>query len=265
MIDNLTTPEDLVFPQAIYQSHEIPCADYLMSLREKLTEEFLEGFGSLEEAAIAEDYCGRTLGWDYQGYNGATTQQDVEPLRLETVNKATNQLEENLDSWKTMLLKYETRTPTWGDDMKITLEDLRPDLVKRYPTAWELTQKYGEYCPISNYSIIAPKTVLRRHTGPENRTGKYVRIHIPLIIPEGDIFLEVNGEKVDWSDLFGFNNQLAHSAWNLSNEYRLVYIIDLDREHIGLPPGSLYDERLEKYAKPFSKEKYYLDKMENLT
>jgi hypothetical protein len=256
--------EDLVFPQAIYKRHEIPVADYLMSLREKLTEEFLAGFDSLEQAATADDHCVRTLGWDYQGYNGAKTQQDVEPLRLETFNKTTRQLEENLDSWKTMLLKYETRTPTWGDDMKITLEDIRPDLVARYPTAWELTKKFGEYCPISNYSVMAPRSVLRRHTGPENRTGKYIRIHIPLIIPEGDIFLEVNGEKVDWSDLFGFNNQLAHSSWNLSDEYRLVYIIDLDREFIGLPPGSLYDERLEKYASAFLEEKYYLERMEQL-
>lgn len=262
MSNNLTPTEDLVFPQAIYKRHEIPVADYLMSLREDLTKEFLAGFDSLE--AVADSHCVRTLGWDYQGYNGTKTEQNVEPLRLETFNKTTNQLEENLNSWKALVLKYETRTLTWGDDMKVTLEDIRPDLVEQHPTAWKLTEKFGEYCPISNYSVIGPKTVLRRHTGPENRTGKYIRIHIPLIIPEGDIFLEVNGEKVDWSDLFGFNNQLAHSAWNLSDEYRLVYIIDLDREFIGLPPGSLYDERLEKYASPFLEEKYYLEQMEQL-
>jgi hypothetical protein len=85
-----------------------------------------------------------------------------------------------------------------------------------------------------------------------------------LIIPEGDIFLEVNGEKVDWSGLVGFNNQLAHSSWNLSNEYRLTFMIDLDREFIGMPPGSLYDDRLEKYAKPFNEKEYYLKTMSNL-
>ena len=90
-----------------------------------------------------------------------------------------------------------------------------------------------------------------RHTGPENRNGKYVRIHIPLIIPEGDIFLEVNGEEVDWGDIFAFNNQLAHSSHNYSSEYRLIFLIDLEREFLGMPPGSVYDARLEKYAKPF--------------
>jgi len=262
MSNDSTNTQDLVWPQAIYKRHEISVGDYLMSLREKLAEEFLVGFNSLKEVADAR--CVRSLGYDYQGYNGVKNKLNVEPIRLETFDNKTKQFEENLNSWKSMNFKYETRTPDWGNDGKYLLEKDDPMLAKKYPTAMRLTRKYGEYCPISLYSVMAPRTVLRRHTGPENRTGKYIRIHIPLIVPKGDIFLEVNGEKVDWSDLFGFNNQLAHSAWNLSDEYRLIYIIDLDREFIGMPPGSLYDDRLEKYAEPFSEEKYYSETMENL-
>jgi hypothetical protein len=260
MNTNLTLPEDLVFPKGIYHRHEIPVADYLMSLREKLTKDFLSGFDTLEQVVHARTE--RMLGYDWQAE--AHQAKNVDLLRIETFDKETNQFKENLDSWRAVTLKYESRTADWANDLKFALEDVAPDLAKLHPTAYMLTKKYEKYCPISTYSVMAPRSVLRRHTGPENRTGKYIRIHIPLIIPEGDIFLEVNGEKVDWSDLFGFNNQLAHSSWNLSDEYRLVYIIDLDREFIGLPPGSLYDERLEKYASPFLEEEHYLERMEQL-
>ena len=263
MINNLATSDNIVWPQAIYRRHEIPVADYLMSFREKLTEEFLAGFNSLEEV-FANERCVRTLGWDHQGYNGVKNQQNVDPIPLETFDQETNQFKENLNSWKNLALKYETRTPTWADDQKYDLEKENPEWATQYPTAMYLTKKYGEYCPISLYSVIGPRTILHRHTGPENRSGKYIRIHIPLIVPKGDIFLEVNGEKVDWSDLVGFNNQLAHSSWNLSNEYRLNFMIDLDREFIGLPPGLVYDARLETYAKPFNEKEYYLKTMNNL-
>jgi hypothetical protein len=262
MTDNITTPDDIVWPQAIYARHEIPVADYLMSFREKLTEEFLAGFNSVKEASEAR--CIRTLGYDYQGYNGVKNQQNVEPIPLKTFDEEKNQFEDNLNSWKNLSLKYETRTPTWGDDAKFELEYADPALANQYPTALSLTRQYGEYCPISLYTVMGPRTVLHRHTGPENRSGKYIRIHIPLIIPEGDVFLEVNGEKVDWSDLVAFNNQLAHSSWNLTDGYRLNFMIDLDREFIGLSPGSVYDERLEKYAKPFNEKEYYLETMNNL-
>jgi aspartyl/asparaginyl beta-hydroxylase (cupin superfamily) len=103
---------------------------------------------------------------------------------------------------------------------------------------------------------MAPNTVLNRHTGPENRTGRFIRIHIPLIVPEGDVFLEVNGEEVKWDDLFGFNNQFVHSAYNNTDQYRLVFLLDLDREFIGMSPGEPWDERFEELAiQPFVRKK----------
>ena len=104
-------------------------------------------------------------------------------------------------------------------------------------------QEYGDDCPILNYSILAPRSAILRHTGPENRSGRFIRIHIPLIVPEGDVFLEVDGEEVTWKDLFGFNNQYAHSAYNLTDEWRLIFLIDIDRQRAGLPPGEPYNPR----------------------
>jgi len=231
------------FPKAIYKRDEISVAEYLMSLRKLLTDEFMAGFETLEEAVKS------------RGSNSLDRSEWGIPIEytskyIRTLDVNNQEYTNNIDSWKAIEFRYKCDNL---DEIGIIDQTMEEDhaYAKFYPTAYNLIKKYGRYCPIANYSIMAPNSVLLRHTGPENRQGKYVRIHIPLIIPEGDIFLEVNGEEVNWSDIFAFNNQLPHSSHNLSSEYRLIFLIDLEREFIGMNPGSVYDNRIEKYAKPF--------------
>jgi hypothetical protein len=238
----MTEPE-FEFPQGIYHRGEIPVADYFMSLREPLIKEFMRGFNTLEKAIKTRG----TNNLDRQ-HMGVAIDRLYNVIR--TLDPESQEYKNNFDAWKSIGFRYECHDPETIPDINWTMEE-NHIYAKLYPTAYGLVKKYGKYCPIANYSVMAPNSVLVRHTGPENRHGKYVRIHIPLIIPEGDIFLEVNGEEVNWSDIFAFNNQLAHSSHNYSSEYRLIFLIDLDREFLGMPPGSVYDERLEKYAKPF--------------
>jgi hypothetical protein len=137
------------------------------------------------------------------------------------------------DAWQAVMLKF---TNKYNNTKIVT-----PDLDKKFPTAFKLINEIGDDCPVAFYSIMAPNTELHRHTGPENLDGKNIRVHIPLIIPEGDIFLEVDGEFVTWEDIFCFDNQYVHSAYNYSNEWRLIFLIDFTRESIGIPPGLPYD------------------------
>jgi aspartyl/asparaginyl beta-hydroxylase (cupin superfamily) len=97
---------------------------------------------------------------------------------------------------------------------------------------------------------LAPQTQLHRHTGIENRTGEFIRIHIPLIVPEGDIFFECNDDEVHWDDIFAFDNQLVHSAHNLTDEGRLIYLIDVRRTRAGLPPGQPYNSKRQRATAP---------------
>jgi hypothetical protein len=229
----------MIWPQALYKRSEIPIADYLMSHQQALKDEFLAGFNSLEHAI-------QTRGIDNLDRRKFGIPLEHTEQQIQTKVVGTNEFKPNVSSWKSVGFRYERH-----DDLVNTSYTVSKEDGQRYPTAYKLIQEYGIHCPIANYSCMAPNTKLNRHTGPENRTGKYIRIHIPLIIPAGDIFLEVNGIYTDWSDLFGFNNQLAHSAHNYSNEYRLVFLIDIDREHIGMPPGTPYNPLYEKNAIPF--------------
>jgi hypothetical protein len=67
------------------------------------------------------------------------------------------------------------------------------------------------------------------------------------------LFFEVDGEEIDWSDIFAFDNQLVHSAHNLSDGHRLIFLIDIKRSRVGLPPGQLWnkDRQIFGLSKPF--------------
>ena len=148
-----------------------------------------------------------------------------------------------LDAWQNVYLKYQPPETKYRDTEG---EKARP----KYPTANAILKKYEEVVPIANYSILVKDSVIHRHTGPENRRGNHLRVHIPLHIPKGDIFLEVNGTEVDWSDSFGFNNQYTHSAHNYSFEHRLILLIDFDRRYLGIPAGLHYDKMTELTGDP---------------
>jgi hypothetical protein len=219
--------------QKIYRRHELPLADYLMSHQQALRDEFIGDNGTFENAI-----------------------KFVKPSMLhrsDLPNQAKNYLVQNTDGtpdiskWLTRPLKYEHK------DKNIFFKESAPDMIARFPTAMKLIEEFGDDCPIANYSILAPNSVINRHTGVENRSGEFVRIHIPLIVPEGEIFFEVNDEVVYWDDIFAFNNQYVHSAHNKTNGWRLCFLIDIRRTRAGLPPGVHYDEvkHLDVFAQQF--------------
>jgi hypothetical protein len=225
----------LIYPQGIFRRHEIPVAEYLMSHKQALIDEFIAGYADLSD--VTQDKR-------IQNMLGDRPVNELEMLET----KVGDQIVHDVDSWKTFPFKYEHK------DANIYVETDEQSASK-YPTAYKLVKGFGANCPIAGYSCFAPQTALHRHTGVENRYGQYIRIHIPLIIPEGDVFFECNGEEITWSDIFGFNNQLVHSAYNYSDEYRLVFILDLDRVSIGMPPGESYNRELELNPKPFIRNK----------
>lgn len=191
----------------IYKAEEIKFADYLRS----------------KQPALLADWLRANPGWfddvDTISYDHETSFDDPNLQRtLETQkNNALNA------GWKVAPI----RGVMYSNDYDQRREN--------YPTAFEIVDHFGDACTSSNYSILEPNTMIARHTGGENRKGLNIRIHVPLIIPEGDVGFEVWGEEVRWTDIFAFDNQKTHSAWNLTNERRLVFLIDLKREYCDIP------------------------------
>ena len=213
--------------------------DRFMLFQEPLRAEFIKSFESIE--AATETQCTTTLDPTFRGDVSYDDGFDGLSRKL----PATDTFVSDVTAWQMVGFKYENpSTDTFFNAIDDRLRQL-------YPSACRLIEELGNDCPIAMYSIMKPQTVLHRHTGPENRTGEFIRFHIPLIIPSGDVFLEANGEEVDWSDIFAFNNQLPHSAHNLTNEFRVVFLFDVRRTSIGLAPGEPYDPNLEQNVIPF--------------
>ena len=214
-------------PQRIYRRHEIPIADYLMSHQQALKEDYLKNFKSLEEAVRSD----------------IETVPSFSEFRTDIADISKKYLVQDTDTtpdlsrWLVRNFKYRH-----GENPDLRWDTPEQTMKENFPTAWKLMQEYGEDCTIVSYSILAPRSVINRHTGPENRSGELIRIHIPLIIPQGDIFFEVYGEEIQWTDLFGFNNQFVHSAHNNTSEWRLCFLIDIRRTRAGLSPGVPYDD-----------------------
>lgn len=186
-----------------YRKDLYKVADWLMSFREKLVEEFMARNPDFFEEFVNGKSFSHLLGYKFA-------------------------------VWRMDGIKY-----TWPEHGV----DHYPDEVRKiYPTACHIADELGEHCPILQYSAIDPKSHIPRHSGPENTESKYIRIHVPLIIPEGNIWFECEGEDIDWTDIWGFNNQYTHSAYNRSDKRRLILLIDISREYLGIPPAHPYDE-----------------------
>jgi hypothetical protein len=200
--------------KAIYTADELSCSEQLRKLIPALRDEFLAYHTDFQTDFSKKEYA--------NPINGATT-----------INF--------YGAWTGTNIKY---------SFKHRKDFVPPEIRKFFPTAIALTNACFDDCPISTYSVIEPNGIIGRHTGPENRDGEFIRIHVPLIVPEGDIFFEVGGEVIRWDDIFGFDNQTIHSAYNYTNQRRLVYLIDIRRSRLGLPPGRPYDEARDEYGYP---------------
>jgi aspartyl/asparaginyl beta-hydroxylase (cupin superfamily) len=82
----------------------------------------------------------------------------------------------------------------------------------------------------AGFSRMGPKTHIKPHKGfPEG----VLRLHIPLIVPEG-CALRVEREVRQWKEgeLFVFDDCMAHEAWNNSDEYRTVMLVDFPADDL---------------------------------
>ena len=227
-----------------------------MSHFKKFQRRELKAYWLREEISIADELMelAPLLRDEFLAYHTEFFDLDT-PTKLKPYRNAhfdTTTVMSGLEAWLTEGVKY-----TWRERGTFSNRHLDDPLVREnFPTACALTTKYGDDCPIAAYSCIEPGTVIQRHTGVENRDNEFIRIHIPLIIPPGDIFFECEGVEIDWEDIWAFDNQLVHSAHNYGHARRLIFMFDVRRDKIGLPTGEKYDPVRQFRADPFIRGRY---------
>ena len=153
-------------------------------------------------------------------------------------------------AWKMKPLLYHKRwiweptnkieTITWQQQDGITFGTRSAyEIIKQhYPKLTEMIDKLRTEYGIDSvnkvtYSILVANGNIGVHTGRDNIHSEYIRCHIPLIIPEhtrDEMYLEANADKVYWTETWGFDNQIPHTAKNATDYHRLVLIIDISRD-----------------------------------
>ncbi len=97
------------------------------------------------------------------------------------------------------------------------------------PITSELISKHIPNHGAAGFSRLQAGTRIRTHTG---YAGPFLRCHLGLEVPDGDCILEVAGEKRQWSNglTLVFDDRLPHSAWNLTDQERIVLLVDFKQQ-----------------------------------
>ncbi|CAG5079134.1 aspartyl/asparaginyl beta-hydroxylase domain-containing protein [Parvicella tangerina] len=117
------------------------------------------------------------------------------------------------------------------------------------PKTAELLTKIPELIT-ADFSVLPPQTDILPHKG---YSRMITRCHLPLIVPKGDLGIEVNGEKRFWEEgkLISFDDSLIHRAWNHTNEVRVVMMIDVPSENYNYTADQICRYKLENMDDPY--------------
>ncbi|GAA0710864.1 aspartyl/asparaginyl beta-hydroxylase domain-containing protein [Dokdonella soli] len=82
-----------------------------------------------------------------------------------------------------------------------------------------------EHAPEVCFSVLTPGSHILPHHGVTNTR---VVTHLPLVVPDGDLALNVSGELRRWEEgrCFSFDDTYEHEAWNRSADTRVVVLLD---------------------------------------
>lgn len=78
------------------------------------------------------------------------------------------------------------------------------------------------------FSILAPGKRIPIHSGA---LKGLLRVHLPLVVPAGECWIEIGGERCTWTEgeALIFDDTYLHRAWNNTEGDRVVLFLDVVR------------------------------------
>lgn len=98
---------------------------------------------------------------------------------------------------------------------------------KKFPITMTLINSVE--CPTAYFSILEPGAKIKPHNGVYKGVLRY---HLGLIIPTGDLFIEVDNIRMHWKegkDLL-FDDMFTHCAENNTDQKRVILFMDIKRD-----------------------------------
>ncbi len=90
-------------------------------------------------------------------------------------------------------------------------------------------RKHDKLIATAGFSILNPGTIIYPHEG---YSDQLLRCHLGIEVPEGDCFLLVDSIEKRWKEgeAFIFDDTFEHQTWNITEEKRIIMLLDLDKE-----------------------------------
>lgn len=125
------------------------------------------------------------------------------------------------DKWKTVVLKWYDKSI----DSNCVLCPKTCEIVNRFPNIKS-----------AMFSIMLGGNFVPEHRGP---FSAIFRVHLGILIPEGECYIEINGEKYYWKEgeFILFDDTYKHHVYNNTSQPRIVLFMDVVRS---LPPPFYY-------------------------
>ena len=103
----------------------------------------------------------------------------------------------------------------------------------------------------AQFSVLEPGTVIEPHKG---YTRMVLRNHLALKVPSKELCkLKIEEEEYSWEEgkLVTFDDSKTHEAWNLSNETRMVLMLDVANPEMPYSALEICQYKLERLEDPF--------------
>ena len=115
--------------------------------------------------------------------------------------------------WVGSFSYFQKRNPQWDERCQQRSSFLK-ELVESIPQ----DHLFGIW-----FSAILPNGVIQWHTDKYDADQDYIRVHLPLIVPTGNLGITVEEDTYKWEEgkVFCFNPFVPHTAWNYANSLRL--------------------------------------------
>jgi aspartate beta-hydroxylase len=159
---------------------------------------------------------------DAEGFQPYVSHPDGSPLnQWKELNKSPR--------WSTYFL--------WKDGARIDEACARCPRTAAVSEAVPVLDNTPNFGPTIMFSVLAPHTHIPPHSSVTNAR---LVMHLPLIVPKGCRF-RVGNETRDWREgkAWVFDDTFDHEAWNDSDEFRVILMIDVWNPHISLAEREL--------------------------
>jgi len=144
-----------------------------------------------------------------------------------------NNFDATLIHLKTNYTPYSADTSGWKSINFYTYFLKYPDNCKKFPVINSIVNQIPNKC-MAMISVLEPGAKIAPHIGDTDGIDRH---HLGIKIPSEDsslVGLQIKRETRHWSEgeVLSFCNMHRHRAWNLTNEYRVVLIVDTIRSDL---------------------------------